>query len=323
MYTLKLDRKDNLSFTSDNQFDHYNIARYCNRPFEDRKAMNGGLIDNWNAVVPKNGIVIHCGDFMLPHKEGIKYYWKYIKQLNGTIYLTRGNHDRILLGVYDINGNRFDISDITVKDVKLVVIDMMMIKIGVDIEIFAQHYPCTTFNGVQQVFGHIHTHNDGLCHNMADDDVRPWIKTNQYDVSVDQNNYYPISYDELEKKFNLLKQQELYVNCEVANLLIKNGFNYRILAYYCNDNKEIKFLNEITKKDIIIAPVIFIQNVLNWLKEKFKIIIYITKEDNQGYYNYHIIQDNILINESCILYNTKTHCLNNAIKNALLIKKFE
>lgn len=206
MYTLKLDRKDNLFFTSDTHFDHYNIARCCNRPFEDRKSMNEGLIDKWNVTVPEDGIVVHCGDFMLPHKENIKYYWKYIKRLNGTIYLTRGNHDRILLGVYDIDGNRFDISDATVKNAKLVVVDMMMIKIGVDIEIFAQHYPSLTFNGNYQVFGHIHTHSDGLCHNMADNYVRPWLKTNQYDVGVDQNNYRPISCYELEEKFDLLKQ---------------------------------------------------------------------------------------------------------------------
>lgn len=198
MFTINIEDSTKLFFTSDTHFDHYNIARYCNRPFESRSQMNQSLIGNWNAVVPEDGIVIHCGDFMLPHKEDIKAYWKHINKLNGTIYLCRGNHDRIAIGIYDTKGIRHDITE-AISDIKLVVVDIMTVIVG-DTKIFAQHYPCITFNANYQVFGHIHTQNDGMCHNLADESVRQMIQTNQYDVGVDQNDYKPISYEQLMKK---------------------------------------------------------------------------------------------------------------------------
>ena len=59
--------------------------------------MDQTLIKNWNAVVPEDGIVVHCGDFMLPHNEDIKEYNKYLNRLNGRVLLLNGNHDRTSL----------------------------------------------------------------------------------------------------------------------------------------------------------------------------------------------------------------------------------
>lgn len=38
-------------FTSDTHFNHANIIRFCNRPFNDVEQMNETLIANWNRVV--------------------------------------------------------------------------------------------------------------------------------------------------------------------------------------------------------------------------------------------------------------------------------
>lgn len=188
MFTLKIEDPSKLFLTSDSHFGHFNIAKLCNRPYNSRKEMDEGLIENWNKVVPEDGIVIHCGDFMLPHKVGYKEYSKYINKLNGTIYLTRGNHDKIDLGNYDN---------------KLIVNDCMYIQVEKTI-IYAQHYPCLTFNGDIQVFGHIHTLSDGKVHGL-DSDVPAKLKFNQYDVGVDQNNYTPINYNQLINIINELK----------------------------------------------------------------------------------------------------------------------
>ena len=123
---LTIENPSKLFFTSDTHFGHFNITKLCNRPYSFRKEMDECLIENWNKVVPEDGIVIHCGDFMLPHKVGYKEYSKYINKLNGTIYLTRGNHDRIDLGNYDN---------------KLIVTDCMYIQVE-KTTIYAQHYPC-------------------------------------------------------------------------------------------------------------------------------------------------------------------------------------
>lgn len=186
---LQVSDPSKLFFTSDTHWSHFNIARLCNRPFNSRKEMDEGLITNWNKVVPEDGIVIHCGDFMLPHKIGYKEYSKYVSRLNGTIYLTRGNHDRIELGNYDD---------------KLIVSDCLYIQVEKTL-IYAQHYPCLAFKGDIQAFGHIHTLSDGMVHGL-DSDVVSKLKFNQYDVGVDQNDYTPISYNQL---INIINEQQL------------------------------------------------------------------------------------------------------------------
>lgn len=192
MKTLIIEDPSKLFFISDTHFGHFNIAKLCNRPYNSRKEMDEGLIENWNKVVPEDGIVIHCGDFMLPHKVGYKEYSKYINKLNGTIYLTRGNHDKIDLGNYDD---------------KLIVSDCMYIQVEKTL-IYAQHYPCLAFNGDIQVFGHIHTLSDGKVHGL-DSDVPAKLKFNQYDVGVDQNNYTPINYNQL---INIINERQIIIN---------------------------------------------------------------------------------------------------------------
>lgn len=196
MFTLKVEDPSKLFFVSDTHFGHFNIAKLCNRPYSSRSEMDQGLIDNWNSIVPEDGIVIHCGDFMLPHKVGYKEYSKYINKLNGIIYLTRGNHDKIDLGNYDN---------------KLIVNDCLFVEVEKAL-IYAQHYPCLAFNGDIQVFGHIHTLSNGQV-NGIDSDVVPKLKYNQYDVGVDQNNYTPINYTQL---INIINEQQF--TCKALKL---------------------------------------------------------------------------------------------------------
>lgn len=185
MYTLKIENPDKLFFTSDTHFGHYNICRYCNRPFESRIDMDKSLIDNWNSVVPEDGIVVHCGDFTLIHKEDMDKYQKLFKKLNGTILLCRGNHDFIPLTTEPIG--------------KLIAsVDIAMIKVEGK-KIMASHYPMLAYPADYQVFGHIHTLIDGTCHGI-DSDVSKRLRTTQYDVGVDQNNFTPILYKDLMKK---------------------------------------------------------------------------------------------------------------------------
>lgn len=181
MYTLEIENPDKLFFTSDTHLGHFNICKYCHRPFESRSDMDKTLIDNWNKVVPEDGIVVHCGDFMLPHDFSISEYMKYMNKLNGRILLLRGNHDRAEL---DWENEKI----ISVKDQAMIIVD--------GVKIFAQHYPCLAYNGDYHVFGHIHTLSDGTCHGI-DGDVNAKLRTNQYDVGVDQNGYKPVSYWEL------------------------------------------------------------------------------------------------------------------------------
>lgn len=182
MYRLEIEDPDKLFFTSDSHFNHFNIAKYCHRPFETRQEMNNALIDGWNNTVPEDGIVVHCGDFTLIHHPDIKEYLKLTKKLNGRILLCRGNHDRIPVFIDPVENiiASVDIAEIHVEGIKIT----------------ASHYPLLAYPTDYAVFGHIHTLSDGTCYGI-DGDVNQKLRPTQYDVGVDQNNYRPISYWEL------------------------------------------------------------------------------------------------------------------------------
>ena len=188
MFTFKVLDKDKLYFSSDSHVGHFAISKHCNRPFESRKEMDDALIANWNTVVPEDGIVVHCGDFMLPHKTGDKEYKKIFDKLNfKTLILCRGNHDRIDCGTY------------VYDDKTVIVIDIAMIEVDA-IKIMACHYPMLAYPADYQVFGHIHTLFDGTC-NGIDGDVVNRLRKTQYDVGTDQNGYTPVSYNKLMEIF--------------------------------------------------------------------------------------------------------------------------
>lgn len=197
MKTIDLtEYQSKLFFTSDTHFNHFKIAKYCNRPFASREEMNKALIDNWNKVVPKDGIVIHCGDFMLNHSlKNEKDYDKIANKLNGTIYLVRGNHDIIRLRENYQTENHI-----------VWVGDILNIQIG-DQKIVASHYPLLCFPYQYNVFGHVHTLEDGKVHGPDSpfSDFLRICEYRQYDVGVDQNGYKPVAWKEIAKKINVVK----------------------------------------------------------------------------------------------------------------------
>ena len=77
-------------FIADTHFNHENIIRYCNRPFENSNEMNEYIINKWNSVVNENDVVYHLGDVGFGNTEELK---QLVGRLNGTKILIRGNHD--------------------------------------------------------------------------------------------------------------------------------------------------------------------------------------------------------------------------------------
>jgi len=84
--------------TSDTHFGHYNIIKYCNRPFKSVEEMNEKLIHNWNEIVKPEDLVHFLGDFCFRNSPGgnqgepFKYEY-YASKLNGNITFYLGNHD--------------------------------------------------------------------------------------------------------------------------------------------------------------------------------------------------------------------------------------
>ena len=175
-------------FTSDTHFGHSNIIKYCARPFSNTEEMDKVLIENWNKKVPKDGIVYHLGDFAW----GTINYWERIReQLNGEIILIFGNHDEHLL--YNERMRKL-FKEVTPQ--KKVWFDKICI--------YMNHYPFLCFGGsykglnaTWQLFGHVHSNprsKEGLDHKRLVN-----CFPTQYDVGVDNNDFTPISFDEVSK----------------------------------------------------------------------------------------------------------------------------
>jgi len=183
--------KNNVFFTSDTHFNHANIIKYCMRPFADKDEMNEALINNWNSVVKENDIVFHLGDFMFGN---MNRFWDFRSRLNGKIYLIHGNHDYELMDKVNVD----DGFEIVTSQLNIVINGQ---------KIYLNHFPLLTFDGIYkekpswQLFGHVHS-NKNIPGTSADVKRLDYLLPMQYDVGVDNNNYRPISFDEVKSIIN-------------------------------------------------------------------------------------------------------------------------
>lgn len=188
IYTEKDAEK--IFFTSDTHFNHENIIKYCKRPFRDVTEHDEELIYRWNEKVPEDGIVFHLGDVAFGDHQTV---FEILKQLNGTIYLVIGNHDWRNI----VKNHSWRFREMT---------QQINMKIGKR-HIILNHYPLLAFSGAwrgedatYQLFGHVHTSpytDEGL-----DQARMKMLFTSQYDVGVDNNNFAPVSWKEVDQIIN-------------------------------------------------------------------------------------------------------------------------
>ena len=179
---------EKIFFTSDTHFHHENIMRYCNRPFSSIEEHDEALVNNWNSVVPEDGIVYHLGDVGFAPR---KYMSDLLDRLNGKKILIIGNHDwRRVVADFQF-ANKFELMT-----------QQMNLKIE-NQHIILNHYPMLCYSGTYrkknemtwQLFGHVHS---GPLSNKGKDDNRlTMLFPAQYDVGVDNNNFKPISFYEV------------------------------------------------------------------------------------------------------------------------------
>ena len=192
-------------FTSDTHFNHANIIRFCNRPFKDVEQMNETLISNWNNVIGPDDTVFHLGDFCL---GGAEEWNKLLDRLNGKIYLILGNHD--LKNIRQGFTQKFEH-----------VAMQMRIEVGKQ-RIYMSHYPFLCFEGsyknVWQLFGHVHSrqNNTGI-----DASGLQYLYPTQYDVGVDNNDFTPISFEQVKRIINKQVASTNKINIEIKYGLFK------------------------------------------------------------------------------------------------------
>jgi len=177
-------------FTSDTHFGHTNIIKYCKRPFKNVEEHDEELIKRWNEKVPEDGIVFHLGDLAFGSLEFVN---NILRELNGEIHLVIGNHDWRFVNKIDPWLLKTQVQQINMRIGKRHVI--------------LNHYPMLAFAGAwrgvdasYQLFGHVHTSpytDEGL-----DQARMKMLFTSQYDVGVDNNDFAPVSWKEVDQIIN-------------------------------------------------------------------------------------------------------------------------
>lgn len=175
-------------FTSDHHFGHKNIIKYSNRPFSSSEEMDKIMIERWNEKVKPEDIVYYLGDFSL--SENDKYIDDIFLQLNGKIYIMKGNHD------YWMERNTFYpiTKNSTVKLIEplynLYLDHPELKKPKGHLPIVLCHYSLRTWDvahyGSWMLYGHSHGQ------------LPPYGKS--FDIGVDTNNFYPYSLEEVNIK---------------------------------------------------------------------------------------------------------------------------
>lgn len=192
-------------FTSDLHLGHANCLVFDKRPFKDLDHMHKVLINNFNAIVPNDGITYFLGDVGLGASQ--QETLDIILQLHGTKILVLGNHDKGMNAMYGcgfdavmygavlfIAGQRVTMSHCPLMGVYREDTSNMAGSHehenwhGESREMSAKKFSFTD-EGQFHLSGHIHSPNGGKSTKTLN---------RQYDVGVVANGYRPVAISAIE-----------------------------------------------------------------------------------------------------------------------------
>jgi len=179
--------------TSDCHLNHRQILKYCphridasftgdiNTASEEEidhlvQLMNERIISNWNSKVNPNDIVWIIGDVAMGRIINAP---PLIRRLNGIKNLVKGNHDKTLCKLPEVNelfANIYDYKEISHK------VD------GQKHMINLSHYPIACWNGMNQGTLHLFGHRHGTPHGLTG---------RLMDIGMDTNNLFPYDLDDV------------------------------------------------------------------------------------------------------------------------------
>lgn len=181
------DPKSGVFFCSDLHFNHRNIIKYCNRPWnsgfgedgelivtdDDLSRMNEDLIKNFNSVAGADSTTWFLGDFCMGPNQKEKIP-ELRARLNGKINIVLGNHDRHSVKFY------YDAGFDRVYDRPVVINDFVVLS----------HAPMEFVKApFFNVYGHIHD-----CASY-----KTW-SADSCCVCVERHEYRPVSMETIMKK---------------------------------------------------------------------------------------------------------------------------
>lgn len=178
-----------IRYISDTHFGHKNCLTYDNRPWKDITTADEEMVHLWNEHVGDDDIVYHLGDFVW---GGYKDWERILEQLNGQIYIVKGNHDKettIDNICKHCDHVHYAGEQTTIDD-------------G-DRKVVLNHCPIITYpnahNGWYHLYGHVHSgmvYNATLYQQRTMEDLF-LKKFNMYNVGAMLIGYYPRTLDEI------------------------------------------------------------------------------------------------------------------------------
>ena len=172
-------------FCSDFHFGHFNIIRYCGRPFKTLIEMDSTIVRNFNERVKEEDMCFFLGDFCFKKsgeavdspKNAFEYYRNQLKCKN--IIFLKGNHDK----------------NNSIKTP----IQSMVIQHGGH-RIFLTHDPIYAKHDYELNFcGHVHE-------KWRFKRIAP--KSIVCNVAVEQYNYFPVTFNEINQALSIWVKNE-------------------------------------------------------------------------------------------------------------------
>jgi calcineurin-like phosphoesterase family protein len=170
-------------FLSDTHFGHFNILDYDGRPFSSVREMEDALVANIHSSIAADDQVYFLGDFSFNMKPAEVERIVERVTAKGRWYFVRGNHDHKR----------------TVKVLKRyaedeAVHDLLEVSPNGQLIVLC-HYPLIQWNKSHYGAWHLHGHDHRTLH-YGDGTAR-------YNVAVNLNGYYPVSFNTLKEYFSV------------------------------------------------------------------------------------------------------------------------
>ena len=205
---IELKQNQNIFFTSDTHYGHGNICSATTkweegsirtRQFDSLDAMNDTIVNNINAVVGEDDILIHLGDWSFGGFDNITKFRNRI--VCKTIHLVLGNHD------HHIENNKESVQDLFASVqhyMKLTILRPLTKSVLQKFSFVCMHYPIASWHDMNQGVMHLHGHVH----------LPPELRIAEgkaMDVGVDGNHLQPMSLDGIRTclQFQPIKQLEL------------------------------------------------------------------------------------------------------------------
>ena len=202
-------------FTADYHLSHRNIMKYSNRPFNDVNEMDETIFSNLESKVKKRDILYFLGDLTFNIRKAHEFFERFE---NVEIHFIVGNHDN----KKTIKIARERCTSVShLKEISLTEKGPRTPESTETHAITLCHYAMRVWNKSHFNSWQLYAHSHGKLNPLG----------KQYDVGVDNNNFMPVSFNQLIK---IMENQQ-------------NNFNFIPLEHrtkYLEENLNIKMKKE-------------------------------------------------------------------------------